>query len=338
QARAPGADFAALARANSDDTGSKATGGDLGLVGRGALAPAFEKALFSMQPGQVSDPVRTDFGWHVIRLVQVQQGNQESFEQARATLEKELLETGRERRYNELSTKLVDDVLKNPSALAPAARAAGLPLQTVGPIARGQGDGVIAHPQVQRTAFSETAIQQRMVTDPIEVGTDHSVLLRVKDHSPARQRTLAEVRDRVIAAIRADRVTRAAQKRADALVAQVKGGQSLAQVATAQGVPAPEVLAGVPRGAPALAEGVSDAFFATQAPKGRTPVGAKVLPDGTTFVFVVDAIRPGTVSDMGGDPSILSRQIAQLHGLVEVESMVRALRRGYTIEVNESNL
>ncbi|HZX79347.1 MAG TPA: SurA N-terminal domain-containing protein [Lysobacter sp.] len=338
QARAPGADFAALARANSDDIGSKAAGGDLGFIGRGALAPAFEKALFEMQPGQVSDPVRTDFGWHVIRLGQIQRGNQESFEQARATLEKELVETGRERRYNELSTQLVDDVLKNPSVLAPAAQAAGLPLQTVGPIARGQGSGVIAHPLVQRTAFSETAIQQRMVTDPIDVGNDHSVLLRVKNHSPARQLALAEVRDRVVAAIRADRVVKAAQKRADSLVAQVKGGQTLAQVASAQGLAAPQALSGVPRGAPAVAEGVSDAFFATQAPKGGTPVGAKVLPDGTAFVFVVDAVKPGSVADMGGDPAMLSSQIGQLHGFVEVESMVRALRRGYAIEVNESNL
>ena len=338
QARAPGADFAALARANSDDTGSKAAGGDLGLVGRGALAPAFEKALFEMQPGQVSDPVRTEFGWHVIRLGQVQQGNQETFEQARATLEKELVESGRERRFQELSTKLVDDVLKNPSVLAPAAQAAGLPLKTVGPIARGQGSGVIAHPLVQRTAFSDTAIQQRMVTDPIDVGNDHSVLIRVKDHAPARQLTLAEVRDRVIAAIRADRTLKAAQKRADAVVAQVKGGQSLAAVATAQGLAAPQVLTGVPRGAPAVAEGVAEGFFTAQAPKGQKAVGSKVLPDGRAFVFVVDAVKPGTAADMGGDPAILSRQIGQLHGFVEVESMVRTLRRTYKVEVNEANL
>ncbi|GAB1595454.1 peptidyl-prolyl cis-trans isomerase [Lysobacter claricitrinus] len=339
QAHAPGADFAALARANSDDTGSKAAGGDLGFVAKGALAPAFEKALFAMQPGQVSDPVRTEFGWHVIQLRQIQQGNQETFEQARATLEKELADTARERQFNETTSKIVDAVLKNPSSLGPAARAVGVPLLTSDPIARGQSSmGVLANPMVQRTAFSESAIGQGMVSDPIDVGTNHSVLLRVTAHSAARQLTLAEVRNRVIAAIQADRLIKTAQRRADGVLAQVRAGQALAQVAAAQGLPEPKPVIGVPRSAQVGAPGVTDAFFAAYAPKGKVAAGSKVLPDGRALVFVVDAIKPGTAADAGGDVSTLGRQIAQLHGLVDFEAAVRALRRGYKIEVNESNL
>jgi peptidyl-prolyl cis-trans isomerase D len=338
QARAPGADFAALARANSDDAGSKAAGGDLGLVGKGALAPEFEKALFSMQPGQVSDPVRTEFGWHVIRLGQVQAGRQEAFEQVRPTLEKELTEGAREKQFNDITSRLVDAVLKNPSSLGPAARQVGVPVLTAGPIGRGQGTGVLAHPMVQRTAFSESAIGQGMVSDPIEVGPNHTVLLRVTGHNAARQLTLAEVRDRVTAAIHADRVMKAAQKRADAVVAQVKAGQPLAQVAAAQGLPAPKPVLGVPRGADVLAPGVSEAFFSVYAPKGKPAVGSKVLPDGRGVVFVVEAVRPGTAADMGGDTGQIAAQIAQMHVLVDVDSMVRAMRRAYRIVVNEANL
>ncbi|WP_133502050.1 peptidylprolyl isomerase [Cognatilysobacter terrigena] len=333
-----GADFAALARANSDDTGSKAAGGDLGFVAKGALAPAFEKALFSMQPGQISDPVRTEFGWHVIQLRQIQQGNQETFEQARATLEKELIDAGRERQFNETTSKIVDAVLKNPSSLGPAARVVGVPVLTAGPIARGQGTGVLANPLVQRTAFSETAIGQGMVSDPIDVGANHSVLLRVTAHAAARQLTLAEVRDRVVAAVQADRLMKAAQRRADAVLAQVRAGQSLAQVAAAQGLPEPKPVLGVPRSANVAAPGVTDAFFAAYAPKGKVAAGSKVLPDGRALVFVVDTIKPGTAADAGGDITTLGRQIGQLHGLVDFEAAVRALRHGYKIEVNESNL
>ncbi|MGY3264228.1 peptidylprolyl isomerase [Lysobacter sp. HA35] len=338
QAKAPGADFAALARANSDDTGSKAAGGDLGFVAKGALAPEFEKTLFAMQPGQVSDPVRTEFGWHVIQLRQIQQGNQETFEQARATLEKELVDTGREHQFNETTSKIVDAVLKNPSSLGPSARVVGVPVLTAGPIARGQGTGVLANPMVQRTAFSESAIGQGMVSDPIDVGTNHSVLLRVTAHSAARQLTLAEVRDRVIAAIHADRTLKAAQQRAAAVLAQVRAGQPLAQVAAAQGLAAPKPVIGVPRNAQVAAPGVADAFFAAYAPKGKVAAGSKVLPDGRGLVFVVDAVKPGTAAEAGGDISMLGRQIAQLHGLVDFDAAVRTLRRGYKIEVNESNL
>jgi peptidyl-prolyl cis-trans isomerase D len=338
QARAPGADFAALARANSDDTGSKAAGGDLGFVAKGALAPAFEKALFAMQPGQVSDPVRTEFGWHVIQLRQVQQGRQEAFEQARPALEKEVADTAREKQFNDVTSRIVDAVLKNPSSLGPAARQVGVPVLTAGPVGRGQGTGVLAHPLVQRTAFSETAIAQGMVSDPIDVGTNHTVLLRVTGHNAARQLTLAEVRDRVAAAVHADRVMKAAQKRADTVVAQVRAGQSLAQVAMAQGLPEPKPLLGVPRGADVLAPGVSDAFFATYAPRGKAAVGSKVLPDGRGVVFVVDAIKPGSIADVGGDIGQIAKQVAQLHGLVDFESTVKTLRRGYKVQVNEANL
>ncbi|WP_133479282.1 SurA N-terminal domain-containing protein [Cognatilysobacter segetis] len=338
QARAPGADFGALARANSDDTGSKAAGGDLGFVAKGALAPAFEKALFAMQPGQVSDPVRTEFGWHVIQLRQVQQGRQEAFEQVRPALEKEVIDSAREKQFNDVTSKIVDAVLKNPSSLGPAARQVGLPVLTAGPVARGQASGVLAHPMVQRTAFSESAIAQGMVSDPIEVGNEHTVLLRVTAHNAARQLSLAEVRDRVIAAIRADRVMKAAQKRADAVVAQVKSGQSLAQVAMAQGLAAPKAVLRVPRGADVLAPGVSDAFFSAYAPKGRKAVGSKVLPDGRGVVFVVDAINPGTPQDVGGDIGQIASQISQLHGFVDFDTTVRALRRSYKVDVNASNL
>jgi len=306
-------------------------------VGKGASAPAFEKALFAMQPGQVSDPVRTEYGWHVILLRQIQAGRQEAFEQARAALEKEVAEGAREKQFNDITSKIVDAVLKNPSSLGPAARQVGVPVLTSGPIGRGQGSGVLANPLVQRTAFSETAIGQGMVSDPIDVGNNRTVLLRVTAHQAARQLALAEVRDRVTAAIRADRVLKAAQKRADAVVAQVKAGQSLAQVAMAQGLPAPRPLLGVPRGADVLAPGVSDAFFAAYAPKGRPAVGSKVLPDGRGVVFVVDAVKPGTAADVGGDVTQVARQVAQLHGLVDFDAVLRALRRSYRVEVNAAN-
>ncbi|TZF91712.1 SurA N-terminal domain-containing protein [Cognatilysobacter lacus] len=338
QARVPGADFAALARANSDDTGSKAAGGDLGFVARGALAPAFEKTLFAMQPGQVSDPVRTEFGWHVITLRQVQAGRQEAFEQARPALEKELADSAREKQFNEVTSKIVDAVLKNPSTLGPAARQVGVPLLTAGPLARGQGSGALAHPLVQRTAFSETAIGQGMVSDPIDIGKDHTVLLRVTGHTAARQLALPEVRDRVVAAIHADRLLKASRTRAEAIAAQVKAGQPLAQVAASQGLPPPKPLLGVPRGAEVLAPGVSDAFFAAYAPRGKAAVGSKVLPDGRAIVFVVDAVKPGNVADVGGDAAQIARQIAQLHGVVDFDATVRALRRSYKVQVNESNL
>lgn len=334
QARA-GGDFAALARANSDDPGSKSAGGDLGWVGRGTMTGAFETALFAMQAGQVSEPVRTEFGWHVIQLREVQSGKQQTFEDARGALTLELMETQRERAFNALSSRVVDAVLKNPTALAPAARDAGLVVQTAGPFARGEATGVLAAPAVQRVAFSESAIQDGSVSDPIEIAPNHSVLIRVAAHAPARTRPLAEVRDRVVAAIRADRGRVAQEKRTAALVARVRQGTPLAQVAAADQLPAPRDYTGVPRGAPMVGDGVADALFAI-AP--RQP-GSHVLPDGRAAVFVVNRVQPGTLADLPPPQrDAFERQVAELRGLTDVQSMIKAMRQGMRIEINEANL
>lgn len=334
QARA-GGDFAALARANSDDPGSKATGGDLGWVSRGMMAGPFEDALFSMQAGQVGEPVRTDFGWHVIQLREVQSGQQQSFEEARAALAAELVESERERAFNALSSRVVDAVLKNPSTLSPAAREAGLQVQKSGPLARGQGTGVLASPAVQRVAFSESAIQDGMVSDPIEIAPNHSVLVRVAEHSPARTLPFAQVRARVEEAVRADRARKAQESRAKALAARVKPGTTLAQVAQAEGLPAPRALTGVPRGASVLGEGVNEALFAAAA--GSPAV--RVLDDGRAVVFVVERVQPGTLADLPPPQrDAFRQQIADLRGLADVDALTKAMRRGMRVEINEGNL
>lgn len=333
QARA-GGDFASLARSNSDDPGSKATGGDLGWVSRGTMPAPFETALFAMQAGQVSEPVRTEFGFHVIQVREVQSGQQQTFEQARGALAAEVMESERERAFNALSTRVVDAVLKNPSSLAPAAREAGLQVQRTAPIARGQGAGVIAAPAIQRAAFSESAIQDGMVSDPIEVAPNHSVLIRVAAHSPARTLPLAQVRDRVVQAVRADRARKAQEARVNALAGRVSAASTLVQVAAAEQLPAPRSLTGVPRGAPIFGEGVADALFA--APVGKA--GARVLEDGRAVVFVVERIQPGTMADLPPEQrGAFEQQIADLRGFTDMQSMVKAMRRGMSIEIDEAN-
>ena len=124
-AAAEGADFTALAARYSDDAGSSAAGGDLGWISRDMMPGPFAEALFALEPGSVSNPVKTDFGWHVIKLHEVKAGARESFEEVRETLAAEQAEADREQAFNDISSQVVDAVLANPGALAPAAEIAG---------------------------------------------------------------------------------------------------------------------------------------------------------------------------------------------------------------------
>jgi len=296
--------------------------------------------LFSMQPGEVSDPVRSDFGWHVIALREVDAGAQESFEQVRESLALTQAEADRERAFNEVSSAVVDAVLQNPGALAPAAAAAGVEVQKLGPFTRAASEGLAANPAIKRAAFSEALIQDGTVSDPIEVAPGRNVWIRVTGHNPERAQPLAKVRDRVVAAVRADRARQAAAERADALLAQLRGDRTLAELATAEGLPAPQTVPGVPRGAPLIDASVSEAIFAAEAPaEGAATAGKQVLDDGAIVLFTVDKVVPGNAADLPvAQREMLQQQLAQVAGADDAQALVSALRQGMEIEVVEKNL
>lgn len=340
KARAAGADFAALARTSSDDTGSVASGGDLGWIGKGMMPEAFEAALFAMQPGDVSAPVKTEFGWHVIQLRELKSGQQGSFEDVRESLAREQAEADRERAFNERASTLMDAVLENPGSLAPAANAVGLPVQKLGPFARDGADGIAANAAVRRAAFSDALIQDGTVSDPIELAPNHNVWIRVVAHTPERVQPLAQVRDRVIAAVRADRARKAATKRADALLARLEAGESLAALAAAEALPAPQTMPGVQRGMPLPVASVSEAVFAARPPAaGKVTPGKAVMDDGRVVLFAVEKVTPGDVRQIEPQQrEMLQQQVVQIGGAEAAQELVSALRKRMRIEVIESSL
>jgi peptidyl-prolyl cis-trans isomerase D len=340
QARAPGADFAALAREHSQDTGSAGAGGDLGWIAPGTMGDAFDEALFAMEPGQVSDPVRSEFGWHVIQLREVQAGEGPvAFEDVRERLAAEQAEEDRVRAYSDLAGKVVDEVYRNPNTLAPAAQLAGTEVRTTPPFPRGGGSGIAAEPAVQRAAFSQILIEDGTVSDLIELPDGRGVLLRVAEHTPERTRPLAEVREQVVAAILADRARKAAQAAAQEMVAAVEGGQALDAVAQARGLAAVE-MPGLPRGAPIPDPAVAAAMFAAPAPEqGAVSAGKAELADGGVAVFVVRSVTPGDVAEAAPEErEQLRAQLVQVVGFGDGEAYVSALRERMRVTVAEDRL
>jgi peptidyl-prolyl cis-trans isomerase D len=340
EAKQPGADFAALARANSDDAGSKDGGGDLGwIVHDGSMVKPFEDALFAMKVGDVSAPVKTDFGWHVIQLHEIKTGKQTSFEDARAELERDQGEVDRERRFNELTGKLVDQVLKNPTSLAPAARSVNLQVQKLGPFARGQGTGIAANQALVRAAFSESLIQDGTVSDPIEIGPGHSAVIRVTQHTPERPQTLAQVKERIVAEIHGDRTRKTAQADADAMIARLRAGDTLAALASARKLSAQSV-PNVPRQAPVPDMAATEAYFEVAPPAaGKVSPGKATLGDGNTVVFAVTKVTPGNPKEASEqERTTLQQQLAQLTGNDDAAAMLKALRSRMKITVEESRL
>ena len=340
RARAPGADFAALARANSDDVGSKDSGGDLGAVEPGVFGDAFDKAFAQLQPGQVSAPVRLPDGWHVIQYRERVAGNTKPFEEVRPELEAEYLESERERAFNDLSGRLVDRINADPGALAPAAAELKLPLRRTGWFTRTAGEGIAALEPVRKVAFQDMQKVDRQVSDTIEVAPNDIVVLHVIDQQPAAAIPLAAVRDRVAADLLADRAAKAAKAQADALLARAKKGETIDQIAAAIAQPVSDV-PGMTRQAPnpQLVPLVDAAFRLARPQGGKADVGiARLAPDRYALVAVTRVVDGDAKAADAPTRARLREQLAQMRGAVEADAYMKGLRKQYTVDVAEDRL
>jgi peptidyl-prolyl cis-trans isomerase D len=338
EARA-GADFAELARSNSDDLGSRADGGDLGWIEKGLMQPAFETALFALEAGAISDPVKTDEGFHVIQLREVRPGSERRFEDVREELLAEARATARETAYNELVGRVVDQVLDDPSDMAAAAAIGNLTIRRIGPFARRGASGLAAIPAVQRVAFNELAISNRAISDPIEIGRNHVVFVRVVDHQPSVPQSIDDVRDQVVAEVVAEQARAATLERARELERRFVAGESLDQIAAELGRPV-EVATGAGRRSLEVDRPVLDEAFAIARPaEGATARARAELDDGSHVLIEVSRVIDGDPSKADEAARNAARdQLIAAASAEETRAFVAALRAATTVEIVEERL
>lgn len=177
-----GEDFAKLAKEVSQDPGSAASGGDLGYAGQGVYDPAFEQALYALKDGEVSAPVHSEFGWHLIKLLGVQAADVPSFESMKEKLVRELKAPRVEQRFVE-ATKELEDAAFEASDLAQPAQEQGLTVKVTPAFGReGGSEGITANRQVVQTAFSNEVLESASNSGAIELDPDTVVVIRVKEH------------------------------------------------------------------------------------------------------------------------------------------------------------
>lgn len=334
-----GADFAELAREHSDDIGSRNDGGDIGWIEQGLLDADFERALYALEIGGVSEPVRTSDGWHVILLRDVREGEVQEFAEVRDTLERELLESERERAFSELSGRLLDQTYRDPTSLASAAEALGLELKRTEPFSRDGGTGIAANPAVIEAAFSRDVLEERNISGPIELGPNRIVVVRVAEHEPSEPLPLAEVRDRIEDEIRAERRAEAARKQAETLLARARAGEELAVLAAEVGAKVQQAR-DVDRVTGGLDRAIMDEAFRLPRPaEGQVSVGSVALGGDSHVLLAVSAVRDGDPTALDATfRSALKQQLARAQSAIEVQAYIDALRRQFPVAVAEERL
>jgi peptidyl-prolyl cis-trans isomerase D len=335
-----GEDFAALAREFSQDAGSAIEGGDLGWIEPGYMVQAFEDGLYELTlENPVSEPVQSRFGWHVIQLREIRPSEGMSFTEARDILLAEYQAEEDERRFIEQADRMIDILYEDPTTLSAAAEELGLEIREAGPFGRaGALDGIAANRDVVTAAFSDLVLAQRSVSDPVDIGNNHIVVILLKEHFPEAVKPFEEVRDEVAQAVRRQQAMEAAAAAADELLARVEAGEEIDALAEAQELEVVRNDAAL-RTSPDIDAGLRSGLFLMPVPaEGGVETDIVELADGYAVVRLEGVTDGVLAEDDLARRQMYSRRIASGSASEEAIGFVQMLREQSTIEVYEDRL
>jgi len=220
--------FAELAKQHSQDSGSAANGGDLGLFGRGMMVKPFEDAAFALKAGETSSIVESEFGLHIIRVTEVQPERARPLAEVKKELSEALQRERGRRRFVEIAEAFANQVYEQADALKPVAERFKLEVRTSDWITRTPRPeyGVLNNPRLLAALFSPDALKERRNTDAVEVAPDTLVAARVIEHEAARQRALDEVRNDIEQKLRREAAVKRATEAGEAILAKLQKGPS----------------------------------------------------------------------------------------------------------------
>lgn len=338
-----GSDFAELAREHSDDQATASEGGMLDWVTRGSMVKPFEEKLFSLDEGEVSAPVKTEFGWHLIKLVEVEAGKTKPFDDSE--VQRELLEMyraqERDQRFRQMTERLDSLSFEAPDSLRPLADELDLEIRKTGWISREDGEGLGDYDAVRKAAFSDSVLKDGLNSMPIQLSSDRQVVVRVADHQAGERRPLSAVRDEIEATLRERAAAERARTLAEDALARVRGGADLAAVAQ-EGAGILENPGWVRRDDDAMPAAVRDAVFAMPRPGDeQTPTyGLTELPEGGTALLRLSGVRAGELPESGSvaDAAIRSRRLRSRVAGLEYAALRQSLEEDYQVEIIEERL
>src|SRR5215831_15723712 len=229
-----GAKFDELAKKYSEDPGSKDKGGDLSWIRQGQTVPEFEKAAFSLAPGQISDLVKTQYGFHIIKVLEKQTAHTKPFEEVKDSIRTPLLLTEADKKASSTADQLSAAIRRSSKAsLDDLAKQYNLAVGQTRPVSASEPILELGNSQEVRDEIFR--LRQGDLSLPIHTDRGY-VVLSVKDAFPAHQGTLEEVRDRVTADLKKEQSVQQAKSKADELVRRVRAGEKLETAAKALGL------------------------------------------------------------------------------------------------------
>lgn len=334
-----GEDFAELAKEYSQDPGSAVLGGDLGMVDVGIMVKPFEDALFAMQEGEVSDPVKTRYGYHVIKLTGLIPGQTKELAEVHEEIEQEERTRQAEALFVDRAETFRNLVFEQPESLDPVVEELGLELRTSDWFSRGSGTGIADNVKIRDVAFSDDVYIEGLNSEAVELDINTLVALRRKEVRPARTKPLEEVRAQIEQTLKQNKARESVLKRGQELLADLNGGvdwQALLQENDLEDKQATQLRM---QPDPEHSLVVTAEVFRAPKPAQRPQYGGVTLPDGSYVLFRLTGVEQGTPALAGDDTrEEVSASLRRRRGTDYFLSYQRGLRDSADVEIFTENL
>ncbi len=335
-----GESFAEVAEDVSDDGSSARRGGSLGEIERGIYGDAFDDALFDLEEGAISDPVRTEFGFHLIQLEEIRGGGDVELDDVRAEIEADLIEERIGSVLFDEQTRLDNLAYDLPDSLEQVAEEMGLELRRTDWFTRsGAEDGIAAEDAVLAEVFTRRLLEERENSDALNLGDDRYVVVRVADYEEPEQRSLDDVREDIEQRLRTAKAADEARSVADSLLERLRDGESLSDLAEEYPMAElnePGFVGRIGVQSPLL---LQEVFRLPRPEEGSQSVGVAGIGRDRYALMEVSEVVDGDPEEIDADTRAqLRSQLRNQAAAQAIDAFVRDLRARADVEIREERL
>lgn len=327
-----GESFADLAAEFSDDVGSADLGGSLGVISIGAMVPEFEDAVFALEAeGDLSAPVVSEFGVHLIKLDKIIAESGKPFEDVREQIISEMQQDEADRDFFDLREQLVELAFDNPDSLEPASEETGLELNTSDWLDSETDSGaILTSPAVTAAMRSVDVLDDGNNSDLLEVGDRHVLVLRVVEHEGPRPKTIDDVRDEVIDTIKGERATENLQAGLEDAMNRLAAGETAAAIADGNDLASALEQLLLDRSSDALDRNIVSSIFAMPKPAegGEAVTSRETLASGDLLALRLDSVDVADTEE-SAEPVLANPNL----GGTEFQALVDSLRESADVEI-----
>ena len=325
--------FQDLVEQFSDDTGSARSAGDLGYTKGDAFPPEFEDALFTLSLNQISEPVLTDAGYHLITATEIKDAERPSFDDLKPVLQQRLQLTAAETDFIRSVEELRDRVFNSEDLSGPASEL-NLSVSSSDWLSRTTAAGVLANPQVLAAAYSSDVLEDNNNSEVLELARDHFIVLRVLEHDAPHIIALAEVKSSIEKQLKAQKSSELALKLAETSIAELAAGKSIEELATEQGYEW-QLVTDVTRNSNKVNRSIlSNAFEMSLAEANAVSRVAVDIGAGNIAVLQLEKVVDGSLDDFSSDEQRgIRAELQRNSGQKSFNAFIAALRNAAEIEV-----